>query len=102
MFLLVLPLQAQSRMRTHGDCTENNGHLVASLFETVTRFHWFHMLIRFSISVHLHTSPVALSLYKAIVKRKSFCLQIYYDDIVVRIGELMVTTHRNSATVFSP
>ncbi|KAL6615458.1 hypothetical protein ACP70R_037728 [Stipagrostis hirtigluma subsp. patula] len=50
------------------------------------------MVLHFPMFVDLQTnpSPVALSLLKAIVRRKLVSHEIY--DIVVKIGELMVTT----------
>ncbi|TVU34273.1 hypothetical protein EJB05_16104 [Eragrostis curvula] len=54
------------------------------------------MLVRFPMFVDLQTnpSPVALSLLKAIVKRKLVSPDIY--DIIVKIAELMVTTQTES------
>jgi U3 small nucleolar RNA-associated protein 20 len=54
------------------------------------------MLVHFPMFVDLQTnpSPVALSLLKAIVRRKLVSHEIY--DIVVKIGELMVTTQIES------
>lgn len=54
------------------------------------------MLVHFPMFVDLQTnpSPVALSLLKAIVRRKLVSPEIY--DIVVKIGELMVTTQTES------
>uniref|UniRef100_A0ACD5UJH9 Uncharacterized protein n=1 Tax=Avena sativa TaxID=4498 RepID=A0ACD5UJH9_AVESA len=84
----------------------SNGHLVTSCLKLLAHLlrgyrislsdDQLQMLVRFPIFVDLQTnpSPVALSLLKAIVKRKLVCHEIY--DIVVRIGELMVTTQTDS------
>ncbi|KAL6881997.1 hypothetical protein ACP4OV_011469 [Aristida adscensionis] len=50
------------------------------------------MLVHFPMFIDIQTnpSPVALSLLKAIVRRKLVCPEIY--DNAVKIGELMVTT----------
>ncbi|RZS09459.1 hypothetical protein BHM03_00040542 [Ensete ventricosum] len=52
-----------------------------------------HMLIQFPVFIDLQTkpSPVALSLLKSIVDRKLVVHEIY--DIVMRVAELMVTSH---------
>ncbi|KAM0879606.1 hypothetical protein ACQ4PT_034126 [Festuca glaucescens] len=84
----------------------SNGHLVTSCLKLLAHLlrgyrislsdDQLQMLVRFPIFLDLQTnpSPVALSLFKAIVKRKLVCHEIY--DIVVRIGELMVTTQTDS------
>uniref|UniRef100_A0A453EZ34 HTH arsR-type domain-containing protein n=2 Tax=Aegilops tauschii subsp. strangulata TaxID=200361 RepID=A0A453EZ34_AEGTS len=84
----------------------SNGHLVTSCLKLLAHLlrgfrislsdDQLQMLVRFPIFVDLQTnpSPVALSLLKAIVKRKLVSPEIY--DIVVGIGELMVTTQTES------
>ncbi|KAM3330839.1 hypothetical protein ACQJBY_027135 [Aegilops geniculata] len=84
----------------------SNGHLVTSCLKLLAHLlrgfrislsdEQLQMLVRFPIFVDLQTnpSPVALSLLKAIVKRKLVSPEIY--DIVVGIGELMVTTQTES------
>lgn len=80
----------------------SNGHLVTSCLKLLTDLlrgfrislsdNQLQMLIHTPMFVDLQTnpSPVALSLFKAIVRRKLVSHEIY--DIVVKIGELMVTT----------
>lgn len=84
----------------------SNGHLVTSCLKLLAHLlrgfrislsdDQLQMVIRFPIFVDLQTnpSPVALSLLKAIVKRKLVSHEIY--DIIVRVGELMVTTQTES------
>ncbi|XP_062230251.1 uncharacterized protein LOC133927941 isoform X2 [Phragmites australis] len=79
-----------------------NSHLVTSCLKLLADLlRWFRislsgdqlqMIVHFPMFVDLRTnpSPVALSLLKAIVRRKLVSHEIY--DIVVKIGELMVTT----------
>ncbi|CAL9093376.1 unnamed protein product [Musa textilis] len=52
-----------------------------------------HVLIQFPVFIDLQTkpSPIALSLLKSIVDRKLVAHEIY--DIVMRVAELMVTSH---------
>nr|CAB3473394.1 unnamed protein product [Digitaria exilis] len=80
----------------------SNGHLVTSCLKLLADLlrgfrislsdNQLQMLIHTPMFVDLQTnpSPVALSLLKAIVRRKLVSHEIY--DIVVKIGELMVTT----------
>uniref|UniRef100_A0A0E0C3W0 Uncharacterized protein n=1 Tax=Oryza meridionalis TaxID=40149 RepID=A0A0E0C3W0_9ORYZ len=84
----------------------SNGHLVTSCLKLLADLlrgfrislsdDQLQIIVHFPIFVDLQTnpSPVALSLLKAIVKRKLVSPEIY--DIVVRIGELMVTTQTES------
>ncbi|KAG2589626.1 small subunit processome component 20 homolog [Panicum virgatum] len=80
----------------------SNGHLVTSCLKLLADLlrgfrislsdNQLEMLVHTPMFVDLQTnpSPVALSLLKAIVRRKLVSHEIY--DIVVKIGELMVTT----------
>uniref|UniRef100_K3XDN4 Uncharacterized protein n=1 Tax=Setaria italica TaxID=4555 RepID=K3XDN4_SETIT len=80
----------------------SNGHLVTSCLKLLADLlrgfrislsdNQLQMLVHTPMFVDLQTnpSPVALSLLKAIVRRKLVTHEIY--DIVVKIGELMVTT----------
>ncbi|KAF0916337.1 hypothetical protein E2562_005936 [Oryza meyeriana var. granulata] len=84
----------------------SNGHLVTSCLKLLADLlrgfrislsdDQLQIIVHFPIFVDLQTnpSPVALSLLKAIVKRKLVSPEIY--DIVVRIGELMVITQTES------
>ncbi|KAJ1284067.1 hypothetical protein BS78_03G175200 [Paspalum vaginatum] len=80
----------------------SNGHLVTSCMKLLADLlrgfrislsdDQLQMLIHIPMFVDIQTnpSPVALSLLKAIVRRKLVSHEIY--DIVIKIGELMVTT----------
>ncbi|XP_039847986.1 small subunit processome component 20 homolog isoform X2 [Panicum virgatum] len=84
----------------------SNGHLVTSCLKLLADLlrgfrislsdNQLQMLVHTPMFVDLQTnpSPVALSLLKAIVRRKLVSHEIY--DIVVKIGELMVTTPTES------
>uniref|UniRef100_A0A0D9V2B9 Uncharacterized protein n=1 Tax=Leersia perrieri TaxID=77586 RepID=A0A0D9V2B9_9ORYZ len=84
----------------------SNGHLVTSCLKLLADLlrgfrislsdDQLQIIVHFPVFVDLQTnpSPVALSLLKAIVKRKLVSPEIY--DIVVKIGELMVTTQTES------